>query len=76
MKMRIFAILVAVVLTAGNIYFIGFGLEVAVYQSQYVWLIVALLTLIASCEMGIKPLFRLVGEQEVRKHLAKRGKGE
>ncbi len=71
--MKLFAILLAIVLTAGNRVLLAYGL-MALQHGRLGLLLLAFLTLIACGEMVIKPLFRLVGEQEVRKHLAERGK--
>lgn len=71
----IVAILVAIILAVGNIALMGSAL-IALQHGRFGLLLVALMVLFVSGELIIKPLFRLVGEQGVRKHLAKRNKGE
>lgn len=72
---NIVAIFVAIILVVWNTVLMGSAL-IALQHGQFGLLLVALIALFVSGELLIKPLFRLVGEQGVRKHLAKRNKGE
>lgn len=73
--MKLFAILVAIVVTGLSTVLIAFGL-MAAQHGRFGLLLVALMVLLACGELIIKPLFYLVGKQDALRHIAERNKRE